>query len=455
MERKPFADDLTRTIQNAAKKQSFAVSLHGGWGTGKTYLLRRWQAQLQKEGWRVVYFNAWEDDFQADALTAIFGQLWEAIKSADWKEIIQSAKKAIPTIAQQKALGFLGLTKKDLQSADEMTVDEYIAVRKKLKGFRERLGTLAATVKDSTGFPLVFIVDELDRCRPTFAIEVLERVKHLFGAPNTIFVFGVNKEALKKSIESVYGGIDAEDYLRRFFDTDLTLPPVKISSYCKHLLKQNDLEVALNHLETMPSFQGSGEWQQAAHEFTTHLIGYVGLSCREVEHIVRLLRYAIKKRIASEQGSAGEARSIFVLAILKVKNPALYARFSSGKARCAKVINYLADQLPHYTDERGGTSDDLAGVVKAVRMIEIGIYRLAHDDSETLNVEMGGITQGLECMKIGKPVPNKDAGFLAKTTSKKDKEHVSFLLAMINDSVFKGGYYARREAFSLLDLHDD
>ena len=171
--RAQFAGRLTDIVENAAEHKSFTMSLHGGWGTGKTYLLRGWQKQLQKEGRRAVYFNAWEDDFQADALTAVVGQLWKAIKSADWKEIILAVKTAIPTIAKKKALRFLGLTKKDLQSADERTVDEYLAVRKKLKNFRERLKTLAAAVKGSTKFPLVFIVDELDRCRPTFAIEVL------------------------------------------------------------------------------------------------------------------------------------------------------------------------------------------------------------------------------------------------------------------------------------------
>ena len=70
---------------------------------------------------------------------------------------------------------------------------------------------------------MVFIIDELDRCRPTFAIELLERVKHIFDVPNIVFVFGINREELTKSLRSVYGEIEAEEYLRRFFDMELRL----------------------------------------------------------------------------------------------------------------------------------------------------------------------------------------------------------------------------------------
>jgi predicted KAP-like P-loop ATPase len=31
------------------------------------------------------------------------------------------------------------------------------------------------------GKPLIIFIDELDRCRPLYAIECLERIKHIFG----------------------------------------------------------------------------------------------------------------------------------------------------------------------------------------------------------------------------------------------------------------------------------
>ena len=83
---------------------------------------------------------------------------------------------------------------------------------------------------EETKQPLVFIIDELDRCRPTFSIELLERVKHIFDIPGIVFVFGINRDELCHSIKSVYGEIESGIYLRRFFDVSLSLPDASTDS---------------------------------------------------------------------------------------------------------------------------------------------------------------------------------------------------------------------------------
>ena len=454
LNRKPFADDLTRRIEHSAKKQSFAVSLHGGWGTGKTYLLRRWQAQLQKEERRVVYFNAWEDDFQADPLTAIIGQLWKEIKEGDFAEIGKSLKSLVGKLGE-KTLNVVGATKKDFQSTAEGTVDDYLAVRKSLDEFKERLATLAAAVKEGTRFPLVFVVDELDRCRPTFAIEVLERVKHLFGAPNIVFVFGVNKTGLQESIQSVYGNIEAEDYLRRFFDIGLTLPPADAAAYCQYLLRQNDLESALNQLQSSHKY---GEWRQATHDFARCLIGYSGLSLREVEHVIRSLRLAINVRAASDKVMSEEAWCIFILAILKTKNSALYAEFVSGETFCATVIDYFTDMLPARPVSSSGSFYAITDTAGTANMIEYAIYDLALGHSHTQGSERAEIIKGLHMIENGESAPDSVAGFLSKKTKLSDKSHASALLRQGMLGMNKEGIDGdrrRKEMAALLDLADD
>ena len=402
LKRKPCADDLTRRIEHSAKQQSFAVSLHGGWGMGKTYLLRRWQAQLQKKGRRVVYFNAWEDDFQADPLTAIVGQLWKAMSQEAmpwtvrlWKAIRCLDWKKIPlAFAESKT----GLNIKDFQSTTQKTVGEYLSVRKKLDDFKKHLGNLAAAVWKDTDFPLVVIVDELDRCRPTFAIQVLERIKHFFGAPHIVFVFGVNKTGLQESIKSVYGNIDTEDYLHRFFDIDLVLPPASISAYCEHLLNQSDLVNALNHLGK------AGKWTSAVSDFSQHVIGHTELSLRKLEHVVRLLRCAINARIASgNRPITEEAWSVFILAILKVKDPDLYAKFVGGKCRCADVVESFLVLLP----------EPLGDASEAATLVESAVYCLARGD------ERDNIIKGLKHLCNNGDIGSLDASvasFLAKRT---------------------------------------
>ena len=433
LKRKPFADDLTRRIEHSAKKQSFAVSLHGSWGTGKTYLLRRWQAQLQKEEWRVVYFNAWEDDFQADPLTAIIGQLWKEVKEGDFAEMGKSLKSLVGKLGE-KTLGAVGAKKKDFQSAAEETVDNYLTVRKNLEEFKERLATLAAAVKKDTRFPLVFVVDELDRCRPTFAIEVLERIKHLFGAPNIVFVFGVNKTGLQESIKSVYGNIDTEDYLRRFFDINLALPPASAKAYCEHLLSQHkDLADALN----VRHYPSDVSWPDATKHLFAPLVGYMNLPLRQVEHAFRLLRFAVNARCdpnTVELSVEGWSISLFIL--LKMKNPAMYAEFINGKVRCAAVIDFFLASLP----------DPLDNAERVARFVESHIYCLARGDEQVK------IYEGLECLQDRKNLNSSIAGFLAKRTIRLSSDEAEGMIMDVRTNRHEPN--PRKVVAALLDLAD-
>lgn len=92
--------------------------------------------------------------------------------------------------------------------------------RKPLRNLRAACSRFIA---DNAGEkPVVFFIDELDRCRPDYSVKVLERIKHLFDLPNIIFVLSVNKKQLGHAIQGFYGtsSLDADDYLRRFIDLE-------------------------------------------------------------------------------------------------------------------------------------------------------------------------------------------------------------------------------------------
>lgn len=77
---------------------------------------------------------------------------------------------------------------------------------------------------------LWIFIDELDRCRPDFAVKTMEIIKHFFDITNVVFVFSVDLEQLSKTIQKVYGiGIDTDAYLRKFFDFiyNLTSPDLE------------------------------------------------------------------------------------------------------------------------------------------------------------------------------------------------------------------------------------
>ena len=84
--------------------------------------------------------------------------------------------------------------------------------------------------------PLVFIVDELDRCRPDFALDVLECLKHFFETEKNHFVLGVNLSALEKSVVTIYGGdLGGRGYLARFIDYRISFSPPQHSTKEKEL----------------------------------------------------------------------------------------------------------------------------------------------------------------------------------------------------------------------------
>ncbi len=88
---------------------------------------------------------------------------------------------------------------------------------------------------------LVVFIDELDRCKPSFAIEMLERIKHYFDDERIIFVVSLNKEQLIHTISNYYGSeFDATRYLNRFFDVSINLP--EISMYQKRKVRCTDSE---------------------------------------------------------------------------------------------------------------------------------------------------------------------------------------------------------------------
>lgn len=348
--RKAMASTLTSLVQH--QTYSFTVSLDGEWGTGKTFFLKRWQKQLQAKGFHAIYFNAWEDDFHADPLVAIVGQL---VELAEQGNVAENAKEDIRNIMEQikkealpllyygigKLLGaYTGVTLPPVgYSRQENLFDKYAEQAKSKRVFRERLQALVKVSRERTGQPLIFVIDELDRCRPTFAIELLERVKHLFDVEGLAFVFGINRKELSKSLQSIYGKVDVNIYLRKFFDVNFLLPEASLETYCRHLLDQYKLQEFFTPLDL-----GHQEARGFAHGFS-FISKHLGLSLRDVDHCIRTL--AVFGRAFAGMGHAQNVAPkklknlgrymLIALILLRVKEPELY-RSLVGKVNKEQVV---------------------------------------------------------------------------------------------------------------------
>lgn len=179
---------------------------------------------------------------------------------------------------------------------------------------------------------LIFFVDELDRCRPTFAIEMLERIKHLFDVPNIVFVLSVDKSQLEASTAAVYGEkINAPEYLRRFIDLEYGVPVVQTKKFTECLLVRSELHDAFK-------LRSSYELQSDANHFInffTALADVFQLSLRARERCIT--RMVI---VMSQTPSNHYLDPILValLLVLRSNKPKLFQTLCNGLATPADIM---------------------------------------------------------------------------------------------------------------------
>ena len=149
------------------------------------------------------------------------------------KASVPLAKRITPIAVKAATLGAIDVDKEYEKLLADLTgsiasdqLKKYSEAKSSITGFKEKLTLLAKDMSDKENpKPLIFIIDELDRCRPNFSIEVLEKAKHFFNVENIVFVLGIDKEQLGSSFRAVYGqGLNVDGYLRRFIDIEYMLP---------------------------------------------------------------------------------------------------------------------------------------------------------------------------------------------------------------------------------------
>lgn len=235
----------------------FVLALDSPWGTGKSVFVNMLRVHLENENYQCVYFDAWRADYASDPLVALVASVEGALRSALGKKSIprlDGVKKITGIVAKRGSIAALKtFTLGALDLGDEIEsaladfgadtftdlVEAYKVEAELYDKFRTELENTVSSLPASGKKPtLVFFIDELDRCRPSFAIQLLERVKHLFDLANICFVVSVDKKQLGAVVRSVYGAeINSEEYLRRFFDLEYGLPAGDSSAFTAALLK--------------------------------------------------------------------------------------------------------------------------------------------------------------------------------------------------------------------------
>jgi hypothetical protein len=297
-----------RSLQLAEKGQakSFVLNINAEWGQGKSFFLRRFASQLAQEGHVAVYINAWTDDHAPDPLIALIAALDVALQPfAEKKEAIgnvwEAAKASALGITRTAAMNGgmdAGAPFKECSAQDDPADTEEGSDRREQGGyakcllqrfrdtktsiatFRYSLRRLAtALIDDDKKLPVFIIVDELDRCRPAYAIGLLERVKHLFDVTSVVFVVATDTKQLGCSVKAVYGNdFESQRFLMNFFDYTYTFATPDISGFVEFFFESRDIDVKMLAAPAVDPVA-----------FTIQLFRHTGLDLRKIEQCLDLL----------------------------------------------------------------------------------------------------------------------------------------------------------------------
>lgn len=294
LDRKKSAEVLTHLVDGIDGPCVLAID--APWGAGKTTFLKMWSQHLRNKGFPVVDFNAWETDYAEDPFVALASELEKGLKAFDdgsFKDKIKAmmdagkkvALRAIPVILRSVTSGIVDVdlvkeVGKLLASYAEDRLDRYKKDQGSINVFRTRLQEMASSLAQATKHPLLVVIDELDRCRPSYAVALIEVAKHLFEADRVVFVLAVNRTQLTHSISALYGSeFDAAGYLYRFFDIDFRLPEPDRTRFIQDFLNRIQIE---HSCDLLKKFFGTSHFSLRQVGQVIHRFGLAAASSKKL-----------------------------------------------------------------------------------------------------------------------------------------------------------------------------
>ena len=271
---KTYADTLVEIISYS--QTPITIGVYGEWGSGKTSLLRLTENELElsKEvNIKSVWFNAWKFDKAHDLRVALIHSILQKIKND--KTAVESVKEK--AVSLLKRINWLGLgrtavsigaslatpylavlpllsqvlsdSKKGTQDLSKILPDELLKEPSEGKSleligeFEDEFRNLSRKYVGENGRLVVFI-DDLDRCVPEKAIDILEAIKLFLNVPQTVFLIGTDKKVIENGILQKYGEKSAgwgKNYLDKIIQVPFTLPPLSKKEIIEHFITHLDI----------------------------------------------------------------------------------------------------------------------------------------------------------------------------------------------------------------------
>ena len=279
LNRQPVIEQLQKLINTLdCKSSNRSFAINGQWGCGKSFILDMLEDEINKSKTTIfIRFNAWEYDFYEEPLIAILScivdKLNELLKIEHFThEIFKTCLNNLSDLLGSITKFTVGVN----------VVKEAKEIVKKLKKTKEdgklkndfdnnqvlknTINTIQKNLQD-IGYKIVFVVDEIDRCLPDYAIKVLERTHHVFNnLKQSITIFSVDKNQLSHLVENYYGSqLNINNYMEKFIEFTYDISVGSFNEKFSHLFKSY-----LNNFN-IPNDEFLGEFQDYIQYLMQHI----------------------------------------------------------------------------------------------------------------------------------------------------------------------------------------
>lgn len=351
-------DILERVVRNPPKRP-FTLGIFGEWGSGKTTLMKLIQRRLEDEGHahdnaaigesapgsavKTVWFNAWKYDSKEIIWNAliqtIFLRMHEDPAIAhgrdvnEFREKVGRAAKGLATYAAKVGTRLIpgGLVREEdvdqlvASLSSDATDPEFAFINR----FEQAFDELVAEYVGEEGHIVVF-VDDLDRCLPENAINVMEALKLYLDRANCVFVIGAESEIVEEGIRQRYKSnrrLNAEDYLDKIIQLPFALPQIDEENAMRLLGQHGELPVHRDE------------------RMKTMLVVGTGGNPRRVKRFVNA--FSVLRSVSAEEPLEGQLRLAKVL-MLQMRFPKLFHQLPDD----LNLAQWLTESLMAERDDR-------------------------------------------------------------------------------------------------------
>lgn len=393
--RKPIAEKVIRLLTSDIKVSPLVID--GGWGTGKTYFCHKLINLINEtcsEQYRTVYVDAFKADHADEPLMTLLAAILSLLPEPEKKTLREKAlpalrvglktslKAAVGWVLKQDAADVVENFEDELKDASNEVIDSTIeSLLKDHEKAEQSIHSLRAVLQELTKEKKIIVfVDELDRCRPDFAVAMLENIKHIFDVEGVLFSLITNSTQLRASIRNHYGDfIDAQLYLEKFVGFRFSLNKYQLSSRKEELISYSHF---INSIENSEDTCFSFLKDKKILRLTKFLLESNNISLRETEKLLKYIRiYEVLDINTTYKKEFYIHKALkFIGIFIYTCNLKLSKKINQRNIFFNDLINLLGhNSLPSISDYLGDELDNESSEIAAFLFIEGNYEEIGYD----------------------------------------------------------------------------